>query len=102
MIGALLAFLLVQPPPAETPATMHGLGPLRIGMPVSALRGLGAAPDFQPDEPGGCHYWRFPQESQESGLGLMVGVELVRAADRDDIDIRVRALLAELVRSPVS
>lgn len=72
MIGMLLALVLVQPPPTDTLATMYGLGPLRIGMPVSALRGLGAVPDFQPDEAGGCHYWRFPQESQENGLGLMV------------------------------
>jgi hypothetical protein len=68
MIAILAALLLAAPFPSA-PVTLDGVGALRIGMDVAALRRLGAAPGETPEEPGGCHYWSFPSQNQ---MGLMV------------------------------
>lgn len=76
MIEALLTALLLQAPAPATPVTIHGIGALRIGMPVAALRRLGARTREMPEEPGGCHYWSL---RAREGIALMVfGNRLVR------------------------
>lgn len=69
MIEAVLATLLLQAAAPAAPVTMHGIGALRIGMPVAVLRRLGARTREAPEEPGGCHYWGLPGRE---GIALMI------------------------------
>lgn len=60
----------------EAPVTTRGVGALRIGMPGSALRRLGAEPAEAPETPGGCHYWRV--RTGDRIRLMVVGDRLVR------------------------
>jgi hypothetical protein len=76
MSTALLLALLAAAPDPATPVTVEGIGALRIGLPVSALRRMGARPGETPETPGACHYWGFPGQDR---IGLMViGNRLMR------------------------
>lgn len=66
---AILAALAFAAPSPSAPVTLEGVGAVRIGMDVAALRRLGAEPGETPDQPGDCHYWGFPDQDR---LGLMV------------------------------
>lgn len=69
MIELIIAAATAAVAAPGTPVSLHGIGPLRIGMPVAALRRIGARTRERPEEPGGCHYWRLPGRD---GLALMV------------------------------
>lgn len=76
MLHLLIAALLALSEPWDAPPTMHGIGGLRIGTPVAALRAMGAAGEAYPDPEIDCSYWRAPQWP---GLAMMVsGGRVVR------------------------
>lgn len=67
--------------PWDVPVTLHGIGSLRIGTPVAALRGMGATGEDYPDPDVDCSYWRTPRWP---GLMMMVsGGRLVRIETED-------------------
>ena len=67
--------------PWDQPLTLHGIGPLRIGTPVAALRRMGATGEAYPDPEVDCSYWRAPQWP---GLAMMVsGGRVVRIETED-------------------
>ena len=77
----LIAALLVLSEPWDAPLTMHGIGTLRIGTPVAALRAMGATGEAYPDPEIDCSYWRAPQWP---GLAMMVsGGRVVRIQTED-------------------
>lgn len=72
----MIAAALLALDPWDAPLTMHGIGALRIGMPVAALRAMGATGEDYPDPEIDCSYWRAPQWP---GLAMMVsGGRVVR------------------------
>jgi hypothetical protein len=75
MMLALIALALAMP--AEAPVTLHGIGDLRIGLTVAALRRMGATEEENPlGDEGDCNYWRLPGRD---GLAFMVvGGRVVR------------------------
>ena len=80
MISGLIAALLLAAP-WDAPLTMHGIGNLRVGMPVAALRRLGATGENYPDPEIDCSYWRTPRWP---GLLMMVsGGRVVRIETED-------------------
>ena len=77
----LIAALLLLAEPWDAPLTLHGIGDLRIGTPVTALRALGATEERYPDEEVDCAYWRTPRWP---GLAMMVsGGRVVRIETED-------------------
>jgi hypothetical protein len=77
----LIAVALTFAEPWDAPMTMHGVGRLRIGTPVAALRRMGATGEAYPDEEVDCSYWRAPQWP---GLAMMVsGGRVVRIETED-------------------
>jgi hypothetical protein len=73
MIPILIALALAAP---AAPVTMHGIGDLRVGLPVAELRRMGAVEDENPLEESDCNYWHLPGRD---GLALMVvGGRVVR------------------------
>ena len=68
--------LLVALAALSAPVTLHGVGELRIGMPVAQLRRMGAAMEQNPIEEGDCNYWHL---RGRGGIALMVvGGRVVR------------------------
>ena len=47
MLGLLAAIMAAAP--WDAPLTLHGIGSLRVGMPVAALRRMGARGEAYPD-----------------------------------------------------
>jgi len=79
MLGLIVALLAMAAPP-DAPLTVQGVGALRIGMPVAALRRLGAV-NGDPEPGAECTYWSMPQYP---GLRLMVfGGRLARIDNED-------------------
>ena len=79
MIATLLALMLAEP--WDAPLTLHGIGTLRIGTPVAALRAMGATEERYPDEEVDCAYWHTPRWP---GLAMMVsGGRVVRIETED-------------------
>ena len=77
---ALIAAALMTAP-WDVPVTLHGIGSLRIGTPVAALRRMGAAGEDYPDPDVDCSYWRTPRWP---GLMMMVsGGRVVRIETED-------------------
>ena len=77
----LIAAALLLAEPWDAPLTMHGIGGLRIGTPVAALRAMGATGEDYPDPEVDCSYWRAPQWP---GLAMMVsGGRVVRIETED-------------------
>jgi hypothetical protein len=67
--------------PWDAPLTLHGIGTLRVGLPVAALRRLGARGVNYPDPDIDCSYWRTPRWP---GLAMMVsGGRVVRIETED-------------------
>lgn len=67
--------------PWDEPLTLHGIGTLRIGTPVAALRRIGATGEAYPDPDIDCSYWRSPRWP---GLLMMVsGGRVVRIETED-------------------
>jgi hypothetical protein len=67
--------------PWDAPMTMQGIGSLRIGTPVAALRAMGASEERYPDEEVDCAYWRT---ERWPGLAMMVsGGRVVRIETED-------------------
>ena len=80
MIAGLFAALLLAAP-WDAPLTTQGIGALRIGMPVAALRRMGATGENYPDPEIDCSYWRTPRWP---GLAMMVsGGRVVRIETED-------------------
>jgi len=81
VLHLLIAALLVLADPWDAPLTMHGIGGLRIGTPVAALRAMGATGEDYPDPEIDCSLWRAPQWP---GLTMMVsGGRIVRIETED-------------------
>jgi hypothetical protein len=60
----------------SAPVTLHGVGELRIGMPVARLRPMGAVMEDNPLDDSDCNYWHL---RGRDGLALMVvGGRVVR------------------------
>ena len=79
MIGLLAAALMAAP--WDAPLTLHGIGGLRVGTPVAALRRMGATHEDYPDPEVDCSYWQSPGWP---GLMLMVsGGRVVRIETED-------------------
>lgn len=79
MITLLVAALLTAP--WDAPLTLHGIGTLRVGTPVAALRRIGATGEAYPDPEIDCSYWRTPRWP---GLLMMVsGGRVVRIETED-------------------
>ena len=77
----LIAALLLAAEPWDAPLALHGIGDLRIGTPVAALRAMGATEERYPDEEVDCAYWRAPRWP---GLAMMVsGGRVVRIETED-------------------
>ena len=77
----LIAAALLLAEPWNAPLTLHGIGTLRIGTPVAALRAMGATGEDYPDPEVDCSYWRAPQWP---GLAMMVaGGRVVRIETED-------------------
>lgn len=78
MLGLIAALAAA---PWDAPLTLHGIGSLRIGTPVAALRRMGATGEAYPDPDVDCSYWhtaRWP------GLMMMVsGGRVVRIETED-------------------
>ena len=86
MFGLIVA-LLAMAAPQDAPLTVQGVGALRIGMPVAALRRLGAV-NGDPEPGAECTYWSTPRFPD---LRLMVvGARLVRI-DNGDAAWRTRS-----------
>jgi len=85
MMLSLLALALTAP--GEIPVTLHGIGDLRIGLPVAELRRRGATREENPLEEEGvdCAYWRLPGRD---GLAFMVAGGRVVRVDIDDAAYR--------------
>jgi hypothetical protein len=67
--------------PWDAPLTLHGIGTLRVGLPVAALRRMGARGENYPDPDIDCSYWRTPRWP---GLAMMVsGGRVVRIETED-------------------
>jgi hypothetical protein len=80
MMFELIAAALLTAP-WDAPLTMHGIGTLRIGTPVAALRRMGATGENYPDPEIDCSYWRTPRWP---GLLMMVsGGRVVRIETED-------------------
>ena len=63
------------------PVSLHGMDDLRIGMPLSQLRQLGARQEHDESEEGvDCSYWTLPRRK---GLALMVSSQRVVRIDID-------------------
>lgn len=76
MMTELIATLLLLAEPWDVPLTLRGIGSLRIGMPATALRAMGATEERYHDEEVDCAYWRAPRWP---GLAMMVsGGRVVR------------------------
>ena len=80
MISGLFAALLLAAP-WDAPLTMQGIGALRIGMPVAALRRMGATGENYPDPEIDCSYWRAPRWP---GLAMMVSRDRVVRIETED------------------
>ncbi len=81
MMPALIAAAAMLAEPWDEPLTMHGIGGLRIGTPVAALRAMGATEERYPDEEVDCAYWRAPRWP---GLAMMAsGGRVVRIETED-------------------
>jgi hypothetical protein len=79
MFELIAAALLAAP--GDAPLTMHGIGTLRIGTPVAALRRIGATGETYPDPDVDCSYWSTPRWP---GLMMMVsGGRVVRIETED-------------------
>ncbi len=79
ILGLIAAAALAAP--WDEPMTMHGIGSLRIGTPVAALRRIGATGENYPDPDIDCSYWRTPRWP---GLLMMVsGGRVVRIETED-------------------
>jgi hypothetical protein len=79
MLGLIAAAMLAAP--GDAPLTMRGIGDLRIGMPVAALRRMHAAGEAYPDQEVDCSYWRSPRWP---GIAIMVsGGRVVRIETED-------------------
>jgi hypothetical protein len=77
----MIAAALALAEPWDAPLTMHGIGTLRIGTPVSALRAMGATGEDYPEPDVDCGYWLAPQWP---GLAMMVsGGRVVRIETED-------------------
>lgn len=80
MLELILAMTLAAEP-WDAPMTMRGVGELRIGAPISALRAAGATEERYPDEEVDCAYWRDPHWP---GLAMMAqGGRIVRIETED-------------------
>jgi hypothetical protein len=74
MMLSLIALALAAP--GDTRVTLHGVGDLRVGLPLAALRRMGATAEENPPGDGDCNYWHLPGRE---GLALMVvGGRVVR------------------------
>jgi hypothetical protein len=79
MLGLLAAMAAAAP--WDAPLTLRGIGTLRVGMPVAALRRMGARGEDYPDPDVDCSYWRTPRWP---GLNMMVsGGRVVRIETED-------------------
>ena len=77
----LIAAAAMLADPWDAPLTMHGIGDLRIGTPVAALRAMGGTEERYPDEDVDCAYWRT---ERWPGLAMMVsGGRIVRIETED-------------------
>ena len=81
MMLELIAAAAMLAEPWHAPLTMHGIGDLRIGTPVTALRAMGAAEERYPEEEVDCAYWRAPQWP---GLAMMASGGRVVRIETDD------------------
>ena len=80
--AAVLALALASPSPADARVTLNGVGPLRIGMSVEALRSrFGATLEEEPDPEVDCAYWTSPRFP---GLAMMVSSRRLVRIDFDD------------------
>ena len=79
MVLGLIAALAAAP--WDAPLTMHGIGALRIGTPIAALRRMGATGENYPDPEIDCSYWRTPRWP---GLLMMVSRGRVVRIETED------------------
>jgi hypothetical protein len=82
MMLELFAAAALLAEPWDSPLTMRGIGDLRIGTPVAALRAMGATEERYPDEEVDCAYWR---SERWPGLAMMAsGGRVVRIETEDE------------------
>src|SRR5688572_6421740 len=87
ILTAPMAMMLAAP--ADEPVTLQGIGPLRVGLSLDALRrSFGATPDYEPDPDSNCSYWRTPRYP---GLLIMVVDGRAVRIDIDDASYRTRS-----------
>jgi len=70
---------------ATPPVTLSGIGDLRIGMSLAALRRLGARREGEVEPGSTCAYWRI---AGRDGLGMMVVAGRLVRIDIDDARYR--------------
>ena len=91
LIAAALAMALAAAAPAAArdPITLHGIGPLRIGLPLAELRSrFAATPEYEPDPENDCSYWQSPDFP---GLAMMVVDGRLVRIDVDEPEYRTRS-----------
>ena len=78
MLGLIVALAAA---PWDAPLTLHGIGTLRVGTPVAALRRIGATGEAYPDPDVDFSYWH---SARWPGLMMMVsGGRVVRIETED-------------------
>jgi hypothetical protein len=74
---------------AGDPVTLQGVGPLRVGMSLEALRSrFGATAEYEPDPESDCSYW---QSAAFPGLSMMVNSGRLVRIDIEDPRYRTRS-----------
>ena len=75
--------------PTDTPVTLHGVGPLRVGLSLQSLRDrFGATPAYELDPESNCSYWQSPEYP---GLSMMVIDDRLVRIDTEDARYRTRS-----------
>ena len=84
-----LAVAAAAPAAAGDPITLHGIGPLRIGLPLAELRSrFAATPEYELDPESDCSYWQSPAFP---GLAMMVVDGRLVRIDVDEPEYRTRS-----------
>jgi hypothetical protein len=75
--------------PSDSPVTLQGIGPLRIGLSLAEIRRrFGAVSEYGPHPDGDCEYFRAPAFP---GVSMMVQEGRVVRIDIDDPRYRTRS-----------
>ena len=88
-LETLLLAAAIAATPVTEPVTLQGIGPLRVGLSLDALRTrFGAIAEHEPDPEANCGYWIAPAFA---GVAMMVVDDRLVRIDIDDPRYRTRS-----------